>query len=60
MTMNDTHRIKIATTWCEVFGRNWFLARAHGQAKPYLYALHLSDQGGPAPVFKEEPVAPLW
>src|SRR6202047_2057736 len=27
--------------------------------KPYLAALHLSNRGGPAPVFKEEPVAPL-
>jgi hypothetical protein len=30
------------------------------QAKPFLTAIHLSNQGGPAPVFKEEPVAPLW
>ena len=30
------------------------------QAKPYLSALHLSNKGGPKPVFKEEPVAPLW
>ena len=30
------------------------------QAKPFLVAIHLSNQGGPAPVFKEEPVAPLW
>jgi len=29
-------------------------------AKPYLAAIHLSNKGGPAPVFKEEPVAPLW
>jgi hypothetical protein len=30
------------------------------QAKPFLAALHLSSQPGPAPVFREEPVAPLW
>jgi hypothetical protein len=30
------------------------------QAKPYLTAIHLSNQGGPKPVFNEEPVAPLW
>ena len=30
------------------------------QAKPFLTAIHLSNQGGPATVFKEEPVAPLW
>jgi hypothetical protein len=30
------------------------------QAKPFLTAIHLSNQGGPAPVFKEAPVAPLW
>jgi len=30
------------------------------QAKPYLNIIHLSNQGGPAPVFKQEPVAPLW
>lgn len=30
------------------------------QAKPFLTAFHLSNQGGPPPVFKEEPVAPLW
>jgi hypothetical protein len=30
------------------------------QAKPFLSAIHLSNEGGPAPVFKEEPVAPLW
>jgi hypothetical protein len=29
-------------------------------AKPFLTAIHLSNQGGPPPVFKEEPVAPLW
>jgi hypothetical protein len=27
---------------------------------PYLGAIHLSNRGGPAPVFNEEPVAPLW
>jgi hypothetical protein len=30
------------------------------QAKPYLTSIHLSNKGGPPPVFKEEPVAPLW
>jgi hypothetical protein len=30
------------------------------QAKPFLATIHLSNQGGPPPVFKEEPVAPLW
>ncbi|HTD23243.1 MAG TPA: hypothetical protein VK738_11345 [Terriglobales bacterium] len=30
------------------------------QAKPFLSAIRLSNPGGPAPVFKEEPVAPLW
>jgi len=30
------------------------------QAKPYLAALKLSNRGGPAPVFKEAAVAPLW
>jgi hypothetical protein len=30
------------------------------QAKPYLAAIHLSNQGGPKPVFTEAPVAPLW
>jgi hypothetical protein len=30
------------------------------QAKPYLAAIRLSNQGGPAPVFEEEPVASLW
>ena len=30
------------------------------QAKPYLAAIRLSNQGGPPPVFQEEPVAPLW
>jgi hypothetical protein len=30
------------------------------QAKPFLAAIHLSNSGGPAPTFKEEPVAPLW
>jgi len=30
------------------------------QAKPYLTAIHLSNLGGPPPVFREEPVAPLW
>jgi hypothetical protein len=30
------------------------------QAKPFLGAIHLSNQAGPAPVFREEPVAPLW
>jgi hypothetical protein len=30
------------------------------QAKPFLTTIHLSNQGGPTPVFKEEPVAALW
>jgi hypothetical protein len=30
------------------------------QAKPFLAAIHLSNKGGSAPVFNEEPVAPLW
>jgi hypothetical protein len=30
------------------------------QAKPFLTTIHLSSQGGPSPVFREEPVAPLW
>src|ERR1700723_332685 len=30
------------------------------QGKTYLNIIHLSNKGGPAPVFKEEPVAPLW
>lgn len=30
------------------------------QVKPYLVAIHLSNQGGPKPVFNEGPVAPLW
>ena len=30
------------------------------QAKPFLAAIHLSNKGGLAPVFKEEVVAPLW
>ncbi|HLM81342.1 MAG TPA: hypothetical protein VK302_12030 [Terriglobales bacterium] len=30
------------------------------QAQPFLAAIHLSNRGGPKPVFKEEPVAPLW
>jgi hypothetical protein len=30
------------------------------QAKPFLGAIHLSNPGGPHPVFKEKPVAALW
>jgi hypothetical protein len=30
------------------------------QAKPYLGAIHLNNDGGPTPVFQEQPVAPLW
>jgi hypothetical protein len=30
------------------------------QVKPFLNAIHLSSRGGPAPGFREEPVAPLW
>jgi len=28
--------------------------------KPFLGTIHLSNQNGPPPVFKEEPVAALW
>ena len=28
--------------------------------KPYLAIIHLSNKGGPAPVFQESTVAPLW
>ena len=30
------------------------------QAKPFLNVIHLSNQGGPPPIFNEQPVAPLW
>jgi hypothetical protein len=30
------------------------------QVKPYLNIIHLAHKGGPAPVFNEAPVAPLW
>jgi hypothetical protein len=30
------------------------------QVKPFLGMIRLSNPGGPHPVFKEEPVAPLW
>jgi hypothetical protein len=30
------------------------------QARPFLNVIHLSNQGGPKPVFREESVAPLW
>jgi len=30
------------------------------QAKPFLAAIHLPNQGGPSPAFTEQPVAPLW
>src|ERR1700689_5305969 len=30
------------------------------QVKTYLNIIHLSNKGGPAPVFNEAPVAPLW
>ncbi len=30
------------------------------QAQPYLATLHLSNRGGPHPVFQEAPVPPLW
>jgi hypothetical protein len=30
------------------------------QAKPFLNVIHLSNRGGPPPVFREEAVAPLW
>jgi hypothetical protein len=30
------------------------------QASPLITNLHLSNQGGPKPIFRQEPVAPLW
>ena len=30
------------------------------EAKPFLTAIHLHNQGGPHPVFKEEDIPPLW
>jgi hypothetical protein len=30
------------------------------QAKPFLNVIRLSNAGGPRPVFKEQPVGPLW
>lgn len=30
------------------------------RVKPFLIAIHFSNQGGSPPVFREEPVAPLW
>ena len=30
------------------------------QVQPYLTVIRLSNKGGPLPVFKQEPVAPLW
>jgi hypothetical protein len=30
------------------------------QAKPFLGIIHLSSKNGPPPVFREEPVGPLW
>jgi hypothetical protein len=30
------------------------------QARPFLTAIHLSNKGGPPPLFKEEPLGPLW
>jgi hypothetical protein len=30
------------------------------QTRPFINTIHLSNQGGPPPVFKIEPVAPLW
>ena len=30
------------------------------QVKPFLALIHLSNPGGPAPVFQEAPVTPLW
>jgi hypothetical protein len=30
------------------------------RAKPFLPTIHLSHWNGPPPVFKEEPVTPLW
>ena len=30
------------------------------QAQPYLNMIHVSNKNGPAPIFNEAPVAPLW
>jgi hypothetical protein len=30
------------------------------QAKPFLSIIRLSNSGGPRPIFKEQPVGPLW
>jgi hypothetical protein len=30
------------------------------QAKPLLYVLRLFNQGGPSPVFLEQPIGSLW
>jgi hypothetical protein len=30
------------------------------QVQPFLTAIHVSNPGGPAPVFQQQPVAPLW
>jgi hypothetical protein len=30
------------------------------QASPFVKAIQLSNRGGPRPVFRQEPVAPLW
>jgi hypothetical protein len=30
------------------------------QASHLISALHLSNQGGPKPIFRQEAVAPLW
>jgi hypothetical protein len=30
------------------------------QARPFLAAIHLPNQGGPSPLYTEESVAPLW
>jgi len=30
------------------------------QVTPYLTAIHLNNDGGPKPVFQQQPVAPLW
>lgn len=41
-------------------GAGSFVVTYDPQAKPFLTAIHLSNPGGPTPVFREEPVPPLW
>jgi len=30
------------------------------QVRPFLSVLHLSSRNGPAPLYKEAPVSPIW